>query len=156
MNVEWRWLGHRLDLELAVALDVTAGRLLAARSAGQLERAVASVLRLWRMTRMLAEGCPTLDERAMLVDAADHVAVLLVADAAPCPDPRDLAFIAGRGLALARDLAGEAATVRARDALLAEWSASSRRRFEDWLLDRLDVATSRRGLVASPTLERFR
>lgn len=156
MNMEWRWRGHRMDVELAVALDVTAGRLLAARSACQLERAIASVLRLWRMARSLAEECPTLDERAMLIDAADHVAVLLVADSAPCPDPRDLAFIAGRGLALARDLASEAATMRARDALLAEWSESSRLRFEDWLLDRLEVVISRRGWGVSHSLERFR
>lgn len=140
MNVHWRWHDHRLDVELAVALEAVGIRLAAARSPAQLESAIRATLRLWRVVRALAERCPTLDDRDVLAETADHMAVLLVVDARPCPDPRDIAFVAGRGLSLARDLAGEAAAAGARDSLMAEWSASSRLSFEDWLVDRLRVA----------------
>ncbi|MEW5727103.1 MAG: hypothetical protein AB1918_04680 [Pseudomonadota bacterium] len=139
MNMHWRWHDQRLDAELAVALEAVGMRLAAARCPAQLEAAIRAALRLWRAVRALAERCSALDDRELLAETADHMAVLLVADARPCPDPRDIAFVAGRGLSLARDLAGEAASGRARDRLMAEWSASSRLSFEDWLVDRLRV-----------------
>ncbi|MGE5548604.1 MAG: hypothetical protein ACM33T_16990 [Solirubrobacterales bacterium] len=137
MSVQWIRHDHRLDVELAVAFD-TAGRLLTrARSPRQLDQAIVFNLRLWREVRRLAERCPTLADRDELADAADHVATMLVVDASPCPDPRDIAFVAGRNLALAGDLAGTTAAARCRDALLAEWGRGGGHQFEEWLLARL-------------------
>jgi hypothetical protein len=138
MNAPWTRQDYRLDVELSVALDLAARHLTQARSNRQLDHAVTFNLRLWRLVRRLAEVCPSLIERDMLVDAADHVAMMLVVDAHPCPDPRDLAFIAGRNLSLARDLAGQVAADCGLGDLLARWSdAGAGPGFEPWLLDRL-------------------
>lgn len=137
MKVHWQRHDHRLDVELAVALEVGARALVKAKSAAQLDRAIVVNLRLWQAVRRLADRCPALDGREMLAATADHVAIMLVAEAVPHPDPRDVAFVAGRSLSLARDLAGEAAANRARDGLVAQWSAGPACRFEDWMVDRL-------------------
>jgi hypothetical protein len=140
MKVQWQRHDHRLDVELAVALEAAGRDLIRARAPAQLDRAIALNLRLWRAVRRLAECCPTLDDRDLMADWADHVAIMLVAEATPCPDPRDLSFVVGRNLSLARDLAGAAAVELARDRLIAEWSNQSGGRFEEWLLQRIDQA----------------
>lgn len=145
MNVQRQWRDQRLDVDLAVALEVAAVRLVTARTPAQLDAAIRATLRLWRAVRALAARCPSLNDREVVAETAEHVAVLLVAEARPCPDPRDIAFVAGRGMSLARDLAGGAAATGARDALLAEWSASSRQPFADWLLTRLETAAQSTG-----------
>lgn len=140
MSMEWIRHDHRLDVELAVALEVGARGLSRARSHRQMEDAITFNLRLWRAIRALALRWPSLCDREVLVDTADHVATMLVVDAAPCPDPRDMAFVAGRNLALARDLAGEVASEVTLGRLIDEWTASGMRSFEHWLLGRFALA----------------
>lgn len=137
MNVQWHGHGHRLDVELAIALEAAWRRLVAARSPRQLESAILFNLRLWRAVRALAEMRPDLGDGDGLVDTADHIATMLVIDASPCPDPRDVAFVAGRNLSLARGLAGEVAAARIGAELMAEWAATSTAVFDEWLLQRI-------------------
>lgn len=140
MNVQWIRRDQRLDVELAVALDKGADLLVRARSARQMDEAVVYNLRLWRAIRVLSRQCPGLNDREVLGDTADHVASLLAVEAHP--DPRDLAFVAGRNLSLAEDLAGSSAKDVGRDSMLAQWAgeAGGGQRFETWLLGRLDRA----------------
>lgn len=142
MNVQWQRHDHRLDVQLAVALELAAHRLARAKCPDQLDRAIVLNLRLWRAVRRLAERFPALDDREVLGETADYIAVMLVAEATPAPDLRDVTFVAGRNLALARDLAGETAANRARDHLVAEWSDQSAGRFDDWLVARLGHAAA--------------
>lgn len=140
MSIQWLRRDHRLDVELAVALEHGWRIIVHARAPRQIDRAVAYNLRLWRIVRQMTQRCPNLNDRESLVDTADHVATLLLAESGPCPDSRDMSFIAGRNLSLARDMAGGAAADLARDALMAEWGRSSSERFETWLLTRLEQA----------------
>ncbi|CAA7611300.1 hypothetical protein [Magnetospirillum sp. UT-4] len=142
MNVQWTRHDRRLDVDLAVALQACGQALIRATSAGQLDEAVVLNLRLWRSIRALAGRCASLGDRDVLVDTADHVAGLLAVEALPCPDPRDVAFVAGRNLSLAGDLAGPIALQSGRDRLLAEWAAdgAAKRRFEPWVIERLACA----------------
>jgi hypothetical protein len=139
MTALWSRPGNRLDLELAVAFELAALHLTRAHSPRQLDQAISFNLHLWRTVRRLVPVRPELCEREMLSDTADHVATMLVVDASPCPDPRDLAFIAGRNTALARDLAGRAVTERMLAELLEAWNAADPRgrRFERWLTERI-------------------
>lgn len=139
MSVQWTRHGHKLDATLSVAFEMGHRRLVAARSPAQLDQAITYNLRLWRTARRLAERGNGVSAREDVTDTADLVATLLVVDAAPLPDPRDVDFIAGRDLAIARELAAGSAADRARDTLIAEWSASGRGRFEDWLLAKVDA-----------------
>lgn len=136
MTAVWMRPGNRLDVELAVALDMGARLLTRARSPRQLDQAISYNLRLWRSVRRLAEFHSVLIEREILADAADHVAVMLVVDSSPCPDPRDITFIAGRNIAVARDLAGLAASQRGLAEMLGDWSGAGR--LETWLLERIE------------------
>lgn len=141
MNVQWIRRDHRLDIELGVALEVGGGMLVKARSARQLDDAIVYNLRLWRAIRGLSQRCPGLNDREVLADTADHIASLLAVEPDPLPDPRDVAFVAGRNLSLAGDLAGSAALESGRDSLLAQWAAEpGRSRFDAWLLARLTCA----------------
>jgi len=141
MSVQWIRRDHRLDLDLAVGLEAGANLLVRARSARQLDEAVTFNLRLWRAIRDLAMRCPGMGEREFLAGTADHVAAMLALDAYPSVDPRDMAFVAGRNMALAGDLGGPQAAERHRDALVAEWAAQpGAARFEAWLIERLDAA----------------
>lgn len=138
MNVQWIRRDHRLDIELGVALEVGGDLLVRARSARQLDEAVIYNLRLWRTIREMSQRCPGLNDRELLSDTANHVAILLAVDADPVPDPRDISFVAGRNFSLAGDLAGAAALVNGRQTLLAQWASEpGRSRFEDWLLGRM-------------------
>ena len=138
MNAMWSRPGLRPDVELAVALELCAWELTRARSPRQLDQAITLNLKLWRSLRRLAELASY--RRESLADAADHVVTMLVAEASPCPDPRDLAFIAGRNLSMARDLAGPAASETAMHRLLTHWggTAGGLHAFAEWLIRRLD------------------
>lgn len=141
MSVLWIRRDHRLDMDLAVGLEAGANLLVRAKSARQLDEAVSFNLRLWRAIRATALRCPSMGEREFLVDTADHVAAMLALDAFPCVDPRDMAFVAGRNMALAADLAAPQASECYRDALVAEWAGQTKvRQFEHWLLERLPRA----------------
>ena len=138
MSVQWTRRDHRLDAELSVAFELGHKRLIGAKSPGQLDQAITYNLRLWRTARTLAGRLPDVVAREDVADTADLVATLLVVDAAPCPDPRDVDFVAGRDLAVARELIPDTAAQHVRDSLIAEWSASGRGRFDDWLLARVN------------------
>lgn len=141
MSMEWVRRGHRRELDYAIGLEAAANLLIRAKSARQLDQAVVYNLRLWRLIRAVAQEAPWLVESELLTGTADHVAALLALDAAPCVDPRDLSFVAGRNLALAADLVHPLSLERGRDALVAEWARSDERAgFEEWLLRRLDNA----------------
>lgn len=143
MSVLWIRRDHRLDMDLAIGLEVGANLLVRAKSARQLDEAVTFNLRLWRAIRTVALRSPGMGEREFLVGTADHVASMLALDAYPSVDPRDMAFVAGRNMALAGDLAAAQMAERHRDALVAEWAGqNSRHRFEGWLLDRVQQASA--------------
>lgn len=143
MSVQWIRRDHRLEMDLAVGLEAGANLLIRAKSARQLDEAIIFNLRLWRGIRALALCCPTMAEREFLAATADHVAAMLALDAYPCVDPRDMAFVAGRNMALAGDLAAPSVTECYRDSLVAEWAAQcGRDRFESWLLVRLQHSGS--------------
>jgi hypothetical protein len=138
MSVQWIRRDHRLDMLLAVCLDAGANLLVRAKSERQLDEAVSYNLRLWRQIRETARLRAHWPERDMLIHVADHVAALLALDACPCVDLRDIAFVAGRNLSLAGELAGAAGPENGRDHFVAEWAeANSTDKFEPWLLDRL-------------------
>lgn len=137
MSVQWIGHGRRLDIEASVALEQGWRQLVQARSPQQLDSAIVYNLRLWRTLRDLALAHPVLNVGESLEETADHVATMLVLDASPNPDPRDVAFVAGRDLAVANDLLPPPVRARARDGMISEWSASDGGRFEEWLLDRL-------------------
>lgn len=143
MSVQWIRRDHRLDMILATCLEAAAALLMRAKSARQLEEAVSYNLRLWRRIRALVLERPHLAEYENLLDIADHVAALLAVDACPCVDPRDMAFVAGRNMALASDLIQSQSPEQARDAQVAEWAASeSRCGYESWIMQRLDVIST--------------
>ncbi len=136
MSVQWIRRDHRLEMVLAVCLDVAGGLLVRAKSARQLEDAVSYNLRLWRQIRAIACDRRGWPEREMLIHVADHVAAMLALDACPCVDPRDLAFVAGRNMSLACDLAAPTPLERGRDLLAAQWAAAdSPLGLESWLLE---------------------
>lgn len=145
MNALWTRPGLRPDVELAVALELSAYELTRAKSPRQLEQAISLNLRLWRTLRQLTEVGWAVCRRETLADTADHVVTMLVAEATPCPDPRDLAFIAGRNLALARDLAGKSAAESAMAALMSGWGGAGGgiNAFVLWLIGRLGLEEER-------------
>ncbi|MCR6630581.1 MAG: hypothetical protein NVV74_11310 [Magnetospirillum sp.] len=143
MSVQWIRRDLRLDMTLAVGLEAAATLLVRAKSVRQLDAAIIYNLRLWRIIRGVALDRPHLSERTQLLDMADHVAAMLALDATPCVDPRDVAFVAGRNLAVAGHLAESQAFDRARDALVTEWAMTdSRNSFEAWLMERLAQSAS--------------
>lgn len=140
MSVQWIRRDHRLEVVLAVCLDVAGNLLLRAKSERQLDEAVNYNLRLWRAIREMVRDRPHWPECDLLVHVADHVASMLALDASPCVDPRDLAFVSGRNMSLACEMMVGAPLEYGRDVLVADWAAAgSPLRFEVWLLDRLAV-----------------
>lgn len=140
MTIHWMPGSVRRDAELAVALNACADQLLRATAVTQMEEAVRANLRLWRSIRERCLRNPTFREADELVDSADHVASLLAAESRIEPHPRDIAFVAGRNMALASDLAEDADIETARLALMREWSSEAgRARFESWLIGRISA-----------------
>jgi len=141
MTIQWRPRVGREDLELAVALNACADLLLRAQTNAQMDEAVRANLRLWRTIRERCMQHPLDYDADELMDSADHVAALLAAEYQSTPHPRDIAFVAGRNLALAGDF-GADADVQGRFAhLMRQWSESGdRARFENWLLHRVALA----------------
>lgn len=140
MTIHWMPKSASRDAELAVALNACAEQLLRASAATQMEEAVRANLRLWRSIRERCLRNPAFREAEELIDSADHVASLLAAESRIDPHPRDIAFVAGRNMALASDLADESDIETARLALMHAWSAESgRNRFEAWLIGRVST-----------------
>ncbi|OAN44349.1 hypothetical protein [Magnetospirillum moscoviense] len=140
MTIHWMPRNASRDAELAVALNACADQLLRASTQGQLEEAVFANLRLWRSIRELCLRNPAFREADELIDSADHVASLLAAQGQLEPHPRDIAFVAGRNMALAGDLAEEQGVETARLALMRDWSVEGgRTRFESWLIGRIST-----------------
>ncbi len=138
MTIHWMPRSVSRDAELAVALNACADLLLRASAATQMDEAVHANLRLWRSIRERCLRNPPFREAEELIDSADHVASLLAAESRSEPHPRDIAFVAGRNMALASDLAAESDIESARMALLRDWSAEvGRARFEAWVIGRV-------------------
>ncbi len=127
----WIANGSRLDVELAVALEIAALRIGRAATAAEREAALAYNLRLWRAIRHLAAGAPEVEDRDGLA-----------ATAALAEHGCDGALLAERNVAHARQLAGRAATQGALGSLLEHWGrhrrAEASAEFSRWLLDRMD------------------
>lgn len=138
MSVQWTRHGQKLDATLAVAFEMGHRRLVAAKSPRQLDQAITYNLRLWRTARRLAERGSGVSAREDVTDTADLVATLLVLEPKPLPDPRDVDFVAGRNLSIARELAEGSAAARARDTLISEWTTDGSGSFEDWLLTKVE------------------
>jgi hypothetical protein len=143
----------RLDVELAVALELASQQLVRASCPEQLDRAVTFNLRLWRVIRGMVGLRPTLSDRQALMDTADHIATMLVVDASPACDSRDISFVAARNAGLAGDLASPTAIHRAFSELLNGWVDGERlnqtrpgpgpggKDFECWLLERISAVS---------------
>ena len=127
----WIANGSRLDVELAVALEIAALRVTHAAPAAEREGAIAYNLRLWRTIRQLAAGAPDVEDREGLAATAGLAESEL--------DPR---MLAERNIAHAHQLAGRAATHGALRSLLDHWGRHRRMdaaaEFSRWLLDRMD------------------
>jgi len=138
MTIHWMPKSTCRDSELAVGLNACADLLLRASSLTQMEEAVKANLRLWRSIRERCLRNPHFREAEELIDSADHIASMLAADSRSEPQPRDIAFVAGRNMALASDLAPDNEVETVRLALMREWSAEGGRAgFEAWLLGRI-------------------
>ncbi len=127
----WIANGSRLDVELAVALEIAALRITRAATADEQDAAIAYNLRLWRIIRQLAAGAPEVEDREGLA-----------ATARLAEDGQDAPTLAARNIAHAGKLAGRAATHGALRSLLERWSRHRRSdaaaEFSRWLLDRMD------------------
>jgi len=127
----WIANGSRLDVELAVALEIAALRMARSNTAAEREAALAYNLRLWRSIRQLAAGAPDVEDREGLAATAGLV-----------EGERDGAVLAERNVVHAGKLAGRAATHGALRRLLEQWSQHRRTdasaEFSRWLLDRMD------------------
>lgn len=128
----WVQQGVRLDIGLAVALEVAVLRLRRAQSAAERRDAVAFNLDLWQVAGTLAPTSPVAADRDGLAAAAATVAAgRMTVD--------ELAEINVR---FAHTLAGRAATEGGLRHILGEWHVARRaapeRDFGGWLLGRLD------------------
>lgn len=127
----WVANGSRLDVELAVALEIAALRIGRAATSAERDEALAYNLRLWRAIRQLAAGAPEVEDREGLV-----------ATARLAEGESDGGLLAGRNIAHAHALAGRAATQGALRCLLEQWGRHRRTapaaEFSRWLLDRMD------------------
>lgn len=139
MTVQWTHHTRRLGVELAVALDTGARLLNRATSPEQVEAAVLYNLGLWRRIKALAAADAHAGNAEALEAAADHITTMLLVEASPWPNGRDVAIIAIHNAALAGDIAGRTAIAAAATRLRSQWSAESPLSFERWLLNRLDA-----------------
>lgn len=126
--------GHRLAMDLAVALEVASWRLSEARRADQLNDALSFNRDLWREVRRLAVVAPDLDERQRMLDAAEEAEQRL---------NQGGLSVAQANRSLARVLAGHFACTGALRDLLQAWQDFRRENpnagaYEAWLLNRLD------------------
>lgn len=128
----WTNHGIRLDIALAVVLEVSVLELSRADSDDQRRRAVAFNCRLWQVAAALAPTAPLAEDRAALQNTAAMVA----------GGARDMAQMAELNRRFARLLAGRAATDGALGQILDRWRAARRDgtdlEFGPWLLELLD------------------
>jgi hypothetical protein len=127
----WMQAGLRLDIAIAVALEVAVLDMKRAENAAQSAAALDFNSRLWRAVACLASTAPLAEDRDGLADAA-----ALVAGGRMNIDDQ-IALDTG----FARTLAGRAATGGALRQILAEWRgarASTDTEFGPWLVARLE------------------
>jgi len=123
--------GERLDIEIAVAMEIGTVRLQRAAGLAAREAAVAYNLDLWRTIRQLAATAPLGGDHAALQDSAAMVANR------PTPE-----VLAERNRAHTRSLAASGATHGTLRRLLDEWRShlgdAPKAEFSRWLLDRME------------------
>lgn len=131
--------GHRVAMDLAVALEVATLHLAQARPGEQMDRAVSFNRRLWQSVRRLASVAADVEEReAMLITAAQAERGLTDGASREIHAPG----LIDSNRRLASLLAGRFSSTGALRELLEAWNreraAASAAGFEAWLLDRLD------------------
>lgn len=123
----------RLEIALAVALEIGKLRLEMAEAVAERRAAMEFNQGLWRCVRRLAAKLPDPTERACISDAADAVE-------AAWGDP---AAVTARNLDLARSLAGRSPTDGALRRLLEDWGryrcSAPDAEFASWLVGCLDA-----------------
>lgn len=129
--IPWIMRGMRLDVELAVALEVGSLRLTQAVTGAQRDEAFDFNRTLWRTIHRLAATAPELKERDNLLAAA-----------ATAASATDAAQITACNAANARALAAKAATQGALKRMIEDWrhhrSHHPEAEFGHWLLARMD------------------
>lgn len=129
----WIRRGMRVDVELAVALEIGALRFAKAETARDRDTAIGFNRRLWQAIRQLAVTAPEVEDRNGLLDSADQV----------MRNIEDSRTVSHHNSTHARVLAGRAATQGALKHLLEDWRIVRQREplvdFGDWLLSRLDM-----------------
>lgn len=129
----WTSNGERLDIELAVALEIATQRLSTAETAAEHAAALLFNRLLWQTIRRVAATAPLLEDREALLSAAHAIDDLAGADETA------LGAVNRRH---ARTLAGRAATNGALGRILAAWNLyraeDADAEFGSWLLERMD------------------
>jgi hypothetical protein len=124
--------GVRLDVDLAVALEVATLLINKAAGSAECDNALAFNHRLWRIVRILALNVPEI--------VPDRDALLASATSADLSGPVQLVAL---NVEHSRRLAVHAATQGALKTLLEDWHAYRRQtknaQFGSWLLDRMEA-----------------
>lgn len=127
----WIRNGSRLDIELAVALEIASLHLSRAANLVEKEAAIGFNARLWRTIGQLAADAPAAEDRQGLMASAQQI-----------DSERDIARLVACNGEHARKLAGRAATQGALRHLLGEWTVHRRAKgainFSGWLVDRIE------------------
>ncbi|MGE5517044.1 MAG: hypothetical protein ACM31D_14640 [Bacteroidota bacterium] len=140
----WTQNGVRLDIALAVVMEVSVLQLSRAETVAEREQAVAFNHHLWRVAADLAPGAPLSEDGLAL----GNTAAVIVAGG------RRIDQLIELNRCFARLLAGRAATAGALGHILDRWRAARRvgteQEFGPWLLDLLDgfCAVGRQSLAA--------
>ena len=135
----WTTQGVRLDIALAVVMEVSVLQLGRAETAGDRDKAVTFNDRLWRVVAALAPTAPLAEDRTALHNTAAVIAA----------GGRRVDQLVELNRCFARLLAGRAATDGALGHILDRWRAARRAgtdlEFGPWLLELLDGLTVRHG-----------
>lgn len=135
----WTQYGVRLDIALAVVMEVSVLQLSRAESAVQREQAISFNDDLWSVVADLAPGAPLSEDSVALANTAAVVAA----------GGRRVDQLIELNRCFARLLAGRAATDGALGNILDRWRAARRAgtalEFGPWLLELLDGFVSQRG-----------
>lgn len=129
----WFEQDMRLDIAIAVSLEVAALRMNRAETPAERASAISFNRRLWYVAAALAPSAPVLEDRNGLIETAE-----LVTSGALGSDET-----AALNIAFSRRLAGRAATGGALRQILADWRAfrafSPRAEFGLWLVERMET-----------------
>lgn len=131
----WTQYGVRLDIALAVVMEVSVLQLDRAENVESRKQAVSFNEYLWRVVADLAPGAPLAEDRVALANTAAVIAA----------GGRSIEQLVELNRCFARLLAGRAATAGALGQILDRWRAAQRAgttlEFGPWLLDLLDGFT---------------